>query len=118
MSSKVNYTLVGLFVVIFAAISVLLFFWMHYKGGRTVYHTYVMYVHDDVTGLSVQSPVRYTGVPVGYVDSVTLDSNNPQLVRIRLKIKQGAPILTSTIATLSVQGILSLIHISEPTSPY
>ena len=112
MSSKVNYTLVGFFVVIFAAISILLFFWMHYKGGRTVYDTYVMYVHDDVTGLSVQSPVRYTGVPVGYVDSVSLDPNNPQLVRIRLKIKQGAPILTSTIATLSVQGITGAAYVA------
>ena len=112
MSSKVNYTLVGFFVVIFAAVSILLFFWMHYKGGRTVYHTYVMYVHDDVTGLSVQSPVRYTGVPVGYVENVTLDANNPQLVRIRLKIKEGAPILTSTVATLSVQGITGAAYVA------
>ena len=112
MSSKVNYTLVGLFVVIFAAIAVLLFFWLHYKGGRTVYNTYLMYVHDDVTGLSVQSPVRYTGVPVGYVNSVTLDSHNPQLVRILLKIKNGSPILTSTVATLSIQGITGAAYVA------
>ncbi|MBV53678.1 MAG: hypothetical protein CL816_06410 [Coxiellaceae bacterium] len=117
MSSKVNYTLVGLFVVIFAFISLFLFFWLHYKGGRTVYNTYVMYVHDDVTGLSVQSPVRYTGVPVGYVENINLDSRNPQLVRIMLKIKAGAPILTSTVATLSVQGITGSAYVAlEATS--
>ena len=112
MSEKVNYTLVGLFVVIFMFVSVLLFFWMHYKSGRTVYDTYVLYIHDDVTGLAVQSPVRYTGVPVGYVQSIELDKNNPQLVKIFLQIKQDAPILTSTVATLSVQGITGSAYVA------
>ena len=112
MSAKANYTLVGLFVVIFVFIAVLLFFWLHYKGGRTSYNTYVMYVHDDVTGLSVQSPVRYTGVPVGFVETVTLDDHNPQLVKIILKIKSGTPVLTTTVATLSVQGITGSAYVA------
>lgn len=116
MSKAVNYTVVGFYVVLFFCLSVFIFFWLYYKQGHVVYEPYMLYVHDDVTGLNIQSSVRYTGVQVGFVKNIQLDENNPQLVKILLDIKAGTPILTSTVATLSVQGITGSAYVSLEAS--
>ena len=112
MSKVVNHTIIGFYVVVFFCLSIFIFFWLYYKQGHVVYEPYMLYVHDDVTGLAIQSPVRYTGVQVGFVKNIELDKNNPQLVKILLDIKAGTPILTSTVATLSVQGITGSAYVS------
>ena len=67
-------------------------------------------MYQEVTGLSVKAPVKYNGVEVGYIDSVKLNLNNPQQVVILLKIKDGTPITTSTVATLMTQGITGIAY--------
>jgi len=112
MSNKVNYMVIGIYVILFFCASIFILFWLYYKEGHVVYKPYMLYVHDDVTGLSSQSSVKYTGVQVGYVDSIKLDDKNPQLVQIVLQIKAGTPVLTSTFATLNVQGITGSAYVS------
>ncbi len=111
MDSKVNYTIVGMFVVVLGAAFIMMFFWLSATRHDKVYHTYVSYVHEDVTGLSVQTPVRYNGVQVGYVSKVKLDPRNPQLVKLILKIEEGTPITTSTVVTLLPMGITGVIYV-------
>ena len=43
-----------------------------------------------------QAPVRYRGVDVGKVDEIAIDSANSGRVRIRIGVKEGTPITTST----------------------
>lgn len=111
MESKVNYTVVGLFVVLLGAALIALFLWLSNFKHDKVYQTYLVYVHEDVTGLSIQSPVRFNGVPVGVVKAIELDPRNPQLVRLNLSIEQGTPITTSTVATLQFQGITGVLYV-------
>lgn len=111
MDTKVNFTIVGLFIVLLTAVLIILIFWLTTFKHPEKYNTYVVYVHEEVSGLSVQSPVRYNGVNVGYVSKITLNPKDPQQVILQLKIKQGTPITTSTIATLSAQGITGMDYI-------
>ena len=111
MDTKVNYTVVGIFVVVLTVAFVVMFSWLSTTRHDQVYHTYLTYVHEDVTGLSVQTPVRYNGVKVGYVSSVELDPHNPQLVKLTLKVEEGTPITTSTVATLLPMGITGVIYV-------
>ncbi len=111
MDTKVNYTVVGLFVILLIAALVVLFLWLTSFKHREVYDTYVVYMHEEVSGLNVQSPVRYNGVKVGYVQSIRLNNNDPQQVVLVLKIKQGTPITTSTIATLMSEGITGMDYV-------
>lgn len=111
MEPKVNYTVVGLFVVMLGIALVFVFFWLTAVKQGKVYRTYLVYVHEEVTGLTIDGPVRYNGVPVGFVSRIELDPNNPQLVRLMLKVEEGTPITTSTIATLRTQGISGIIYV-------
>ncbi|WP_423063663.1 MlaD family protein [Candidiatus Paracoxiella cheracis] len=111
MDSKVNYTIVGLFVILLGATLVVLIFWLTSLKHREVYDVYIVYMHEEVSGLSVQSPVRYNGVKVGYVQSIQLNPKDPQQVMLVLKIQEGTPITTSTIATLMAEGITGLDYI-------
>ncbi len=111
MESKINYTIVGIFVVVLGAAFIVLFFWLSAFRNEKVYSTYLVYVKEDVTGLAVQSPVRFNGVPVGFVQSIGLDKNNQQLVKLTLKIQQNTPITTSTVATLIFQGITGVLYV-------
>lgn len=111
MDSKVSYTVVGLFVVILASALIVAFFWLSQYRHNKTYHTYLVYMHAEVSGLSVQSSVRFNGVKVGYVGSIKLDKDNPQLVILSLKILQGTPITTSTVAILMPQGITGVVYV-------
>jgi len=112
MGSKVNYTAVGLFVILLGLFLIVVALWLTSMKHDQVTVTYVTYVSDDVSGLSREAAVRYNGVKVGYVDSLDLNPNDPQQVRIVLKVDKGTPVLTSTYVTLTSQGITGLNFIS------
>src|SRR4051812_25612440 len=115
METKVNYTVVGLFVIVLGTVFIILFFWLSTFRQEKVYHTYMVYTQEDVTGLNIDSPVRYNGVPVGLVRSIQLDPRNLRLVRIELEIKDGTPIPPSTFATRQLQGIRGLLYLGLKT---
>lgn len=111
MESRINYTVVGLFVVFLTICMITVFFWLSTFRHRKTYDTYLVYVKEDVTGLAVQSPVRFNGVPVGFVKAIELDPKNPQLVRLTLRIEDKTPITTATVATMLFQGITGVLYV-------
>lgn len=112
MNKKTDYTIVGVFVILLTVLLVVIVFWLSGTERDKVYNTYMVYVGEEVTGLSLQSSVRYNGVPVGYVQSIKLDPDNPQLVQLTLKIQENSPISTSTVATLNEQGITGVVYVA------
>lgn len=116
MESRVNYTVVGVFVVGLSIAMTLLFLWLSSMRNEKSYKTYLLYVNENVTGLTIQSPVRYNGVPVGFVKSIELDPHNAQLVKIILRIEVGTPITTSTVSILQMQGITGVMYVGLKTT--
>ena len=111
MEGRSSYLAVGIFVIALIIAAIAIFFWLTLRKHDQSYTTYVVYLHEEVSGLSVESPVRYNGVPVGYVKSINLVPSNPQLVEVILDIEIKTPINTSTIATLMSQGITGVDYI-------
>jgi phospholipid/cholesterol/gamma-HCH transport system substrate-binding protein len=111
MEGRAKYLAVGIFIIALVCAAIAIFFWLTLRKHDQTYSTYVVYLHEEVSGLSVQSSVRYNGVPVGYVKSIGLVPSNPQLVKIMLDIEQNTPINTSTVATLMSQGITGIDYI-------
>lgn len=105
MDNKVNYTVIGFFVVILMAATIIFVLWLTSVRHSKVYVTYVTYMHEEVSGLSEQSSVLYNGVKVGYVSEITLNPKDPQQVKIVLQLESGTPVSTSTVAILSSQGL-------------
>ena len=111
MDPRVNYTLVGLFVVGLGVALAAVIIWLSGGTEDKVYQTYVAYVYESVAGLNPRAPVKYRGVEVGQVREISLDKNNPERVRLLLDIEEGTPVKTDTVAILSMQGLTGLAFV-------
>lgn len=116
MESRTNYTLVGLIVLILTASLLAAGLWLSVGFDQKKYNTYVVYIHEAVSGLSEESPVKYNGVQVGNVKSIELSRLDPQQVKLILNIEEGTPITTSTYATLISQGITGVTYVGLSAS--
>ncbi len=112
MEPKVNYTLVGLFVVRLGAAILIVVLWLGKSGYRGRYERYYAYTRDSVSGLSVNAAVKYRGVEVGRVKEIILNPDNPEQVRLTLDIAQGTPIKDDTVALLDMQGLTGLATVN------
>ncbi len=112
MNAKVSYVAVGLFVLALGVALIASILWISTGGPRQVYDLYVAYMTDSVSGVSRDGAVKYRGVEVGKVSELALDPDNPERVRVLLKIERGTPIKEDTFATLEMQGLTGLAYIS------
>ncbi|MGH8553147.1 MAG: MlaD family protein, partial [Methylococcales bacterium] len=111
MDTKINYTLVGLFVLILGACVVAAIIWLGSRGTQKNYAIYEVHVHESVAGLNAGAPVKYRGVDVGQVRSIELDKKNPEQVKVLLNIEVGTPIKADTEAVLSRQGLTGIAYV-------
>jgi len=112
MEPKVNYLLAGSFVVVLGLVALGLVVWLGKADYRGVYDRYDTYMRQSVSGLSVNSSVKYRGVDVGRVKDIVLNPENTEEVRLSLDILQGTPIKTDTVATLETQGLTGLLTLN------
>lgn len=112
MDDKVNYTLVGAFVLLLGAALVAAVLWLAAgaQGGKH-YGTYQSTMRESVAGLNVDAPVKYMGVDVGKVREIAIDPADSSRVRLRFLIEQGTPIKTDTEAVLKTQGLTGIAYI-------
>lgn len=111
MEERVNYALVGLFVVGLSTVFVAAVTWLATAGDEKAYDAYVAYTAESVSGLSPKAPVKYRGVDVGRVRDIALDRDNPERVRLLLEIERGTPIKVDTVAVLATQGVTGLAFV-------
>lgn len=110
MEPRANYTIVGAFVIFFMALLVLAIIWFSASQYKP-HETYQVYMGEAVSGLTIQAPVKFNGVEVGYVDDIEVNPQNPKQVLLTLSIEKGTPIDQSTTATLKPQGITGVTYI-------
>lgn len=116
MEEKTNYTVVGLAVLILTGALIATGLWLSVGFDQKKYNTYAVYIREAVSGLSEESPVKFNGVKVGFVKSIELSQDDPQLVEILLSIEEETPITTSTSATLISQGITGTTYVGLSAS--
>lgn len=112
METKVNFAIVGAFVLLLSAAIIAGVLWI--SSGltdRKDYDTYLAYFSESVSGLNLNASVKYKGVQVGSVREIGLDPDDPQRVRLLLGIERGVPIKQDTIAVLSVQGLTGIAFV-------
>ena len=112
MEAKVNFALVGAFVLVLGAGLIAGVLWFS-SGGmyRRAYDTYQVYMGESVSGLNLDAPVRYRGVEVGRVRKLALAPANVQLVQLTLDIERGTPVKQDTVAVLRVQGLTGIAYV-------
>jgi len=112
MEEKVNFALVGVFVLLLGAGLVGGVLWLSSgKSYRTTYDIYQTYTRDSVAGLNLNTPVSYRGVEVGRVRKIALAPDNVEQVQLTLAIERGTPVKVDTLAVLQTQGLTGLAFV-------
>ncbi len=105
METRLNYALLGIFfVVTLIALSGFIFWAGKYNRNLNAYNQYYLYNKELPKGIRIETPVRYLGLPVGFVESYALDSEQNQ-VEIILWIKKDIVLKQGTQAMIESQGL-------------
>lgn len=112
MEEKVNFAVVGAFVLALSAALIGGTLWLSSgKSYRVVYDVYQTYMHESVSGMNLNAPVRYRGVEVGRVQKIALAPGNVEQVQLTLDIERGTPVKADTVAVLQTQGLTGLAFV-------
>lgn len=112
METKVNYTLVGAFVLVLGGLLIAGILWLASGGGfQKTYDLYQSLVDESVAGLSLSAPVKYRGVDVGKVKDIRLSPDNPERVQLIFAIERGTPVKEDTEAVLKTQGLTGIAYV-------
>ncbi len=85
----------GIFVGFFSGISVL--------NNKK----YVIYFNRSINGLKIGSYVYYKGVPVGVVQSVSINLPEGNSIKVIIKVDKNVPIYKGCVAKIGAQGLIS-----------
>ena len=105
METRAGYVLVGGFVLVLFLGALGLAVWFGDLRLAQEVRAYHIHFEGSVGGLSVGSPVRYRGVPVGSVTGIRIDPDNVERIEITVEIDADMPIKADMFATLESQGV-------------
>lgn len=111
MERDARYATVALFALACLVAALAFVWWYSGRGDRRDYDTYEIYFEGTVSGLSKGSPVRYLGVEVGRVISLSVDRKDPGRVKVVAEIDAEAPVSGTTQAKLGFLGLTGLLYI-------
>lgn len=111
METKANYTIVGLFTLIVIAAAFAFVYWMAEFGRSGPMAQLVIRIPGSANGLSVGSPVRFNGIPVGSVRGLSIDRDDPAFSIAFTEVKADAPVFPSTRAVLEIQGLTGAAYV-------
>jgi phospholipid/cholesterol/gamma-HCH transport system substrate-binding protein len=105
METKANYVIVGIFtlVAIFAAFAFV--YWTATIGDRGETAPLRVRILGAASGLTRGSDVLFNGVPVGKVQRVYLDINDPTIAIADTLIDRLTPVTKSTRADIGIAGL-------------
>jgi len=111
MNAKTNYTFVGLFVITSIVLIFVFVIWLIKPTNTQELTTYKIYFTESVSGLNVDSPVKYRGVTIGKVTKMQINKENIEEIEVDILVDKDAPIKVDTEAKLKSQGITGLNYI-------
>ncbi len=110
MESDKHYFIEGLFILGFLVAGALFAVWLTTSGHRDDV-IYRIHFAESVSGLAQGDPVKFHGVDVGTVKTLTIDPADPRLVRVDVALNKDTPVKTDTKATLKLKGITGVVFI-------
>jgi len=105
METRANHILIGGVVLTISVLFVTFIIWFSSIELNEKQTEYLILFEGSVTGLRVNEPVRYQGIPIGEVREIGVDPQNIDLVRVRVAIDDPALIRENSLASLEAQGL-------------
>ena len=131
MEPRVNYALVGLFVLVLTSVFLVFTLWLVGVGPTADYRTYAVYPPESVAGITAESLVKFQGVDVGKVREAGIvtdiepgsaagvggrekagEGARPR-VRLLIDVRREVTIRADTTARLATQGLTGLLYFIE-----
>jgi phospholipid/cholesterol/gamma-HCH transport system substrate-binding protein len=112
-----RYAAVAIFALAAMAAAFFFVWWYSGQGDRRSYERYEIYFDGSVSGLSQGSPVRYLGVDVGRVRSLSVDRRDPGRVKVVAEVDTETPLSGATLARLGLLGLTGLLYIDLQLDP-
>lgn len=110
METRANHLWVGAVTLVLLAMLAAFIVWIA-RLNEGAKDEYDIFYNQSVSGLANGSQVSFAGVPVGQVTEIALAKDNPEFVRVRIKVKEEIPILVGTQATIqaSFTGVSTIL---------
>lgn len=110
METRANHLWVGLVTLILLLALAAAVVWIA-RLNQGAQNEYDIFYKQSVSGLATGSQVSFAGVPVGQVSEIALSEDDPEFVRVRVKVKEGIPILVGTQASIqsSFTGVATIL---------
>jgi phospholipid/cholesterol/gamma-HCH transport system substrate-binding protein len=112
MEVKANHVLIGAFTLATVLSAFIFLVWLGQFSFDQQFDEYEIVFDNGVSGLSVASEVRYSGIKVGEVTDVHLDPSDPRRVRVKIRLGAGTPVKEDTLASIE-SGILTGVGIVQ-----
>jgi phospholipid/cholesterol/gamma-HCH transport system substrate-binding protein len=111
MENKANYAIVGAFMSLVIAGFMGFVYWFSIADQVSERAAYRIVFDGAVTGLAPGTNVLFNGLPVGTVEAVSINPENPSQVLARIGVEADAPVMNDTRAILEVQGLTGFANI-------
>ncbi|MDZ4272482.1 MAG: MlaD family protein, partial [Erythrobacter sp.] len=110
METRANHLWVGAITLVLLAALAAFIVWIA-RLGQGEHNEYDIFYGQSVSGLANGSQVSFAGVPVGQVIEIALAKDNPEFVRVRIKVRDDVPMLVGTQATIeaSFTGVSTIL---------
>jgi len=112
MNNKVNYTIIGIFVIIGISFMIAFGYWLLKPSDEQEMRLYNIRFDESVLGLNMDAPVKYRGISVGKVVKLRINPDNLEEVEVLISILKTTPIKSTTVAKLTSHGITGLSYIN------
>jgi phospholipid/cholesterol/gamma-HCH transport system substrate-binding protein len=110
MASQKTKFAVGLFLVGGTAVALVAVIWLGVTRYFEKGHLYVTYFNESVQGLEKDAPVKYRGVTIGRVESISVAPDS-KLIKVVLKVESGMSLDANIVAQLKNVGITGSMFI-------
>lgn len=111
METKANYAIVGFFTVLVMLAAFAFVYWMQVYGREGQMEPLRIVIQGSANGLSVGSPVRFNGIPIGSIRRLALHETNPENSVVITEVLADAPIFPGTRAVVELQGLTGAAYI-------
>ncbi|MFM2279413.1 MAG: hypothetical protein RLZZ444_1644, partial [Pseudomonadota bacterium] len=111
METKANYAIVGFFTLMVVFAAFVFVYWMSVYGREGKMEQLILRIPGSANGLSVGSPVRFNGIPIGSVRQLDFDREDPAFSLALTEIRSDSPVYPTTRAVLEIQGLTGASYI-------
>ena len=113
MERRINFIAIGtIFLLILSALVVFIVVMGKFSFNEEKYKEYVIYTEHEVSGIGINTPVRYKGIAIGSISHISFDKDRLGVVKIVVRIKNKIPVRKDSTLRVDAQGLAGLNYLS------